>query len=328
MAARHSCDLCDGTDFAPIGQKDRRGRPLLTEVCKTCGLVSHALLPTEQELVAYYAGEYRRDYHGEYAPSAHRVVREWNRGRGLVQKLHEELRQNDSILEIGSGIGCTVINFALAGYSACGLEPHEGFRRYGSEKLHADVRPGVLDDLIADAQYDFILLVHALEHFAHPTKALTKIHALLRPGGRLYVEVPNFAAPHAAPGKQFHFAHIYNFTPATLRMLGAKTGFRVQRAYTAPFDKNIGLLLSRAAPSRLVVEGLSYAQTMAALKRYSTLSYHLRPMYLLDRLVNAARQFVQRCSCERQLTAILAQCDEFAARAQQDRPITPVRRAA
>jgi 2-polyprenyl-3-methyl-5-hydroxy-6-metoxy-1,4-benzoquinol methylase len=328
MVDRRTCDLCSGTEFTPIAQRDRRGRPLATVVCNTCGLVSHALIPTDQELAAYYAFEYRRDYHGEYMPSAYRVVREWKRGRGLLQLMRDDLRPGDKVIEIGSGIGCTVMNFALAGFDACGVEPGEGFCRFSREKLHANVKLGTLEDLPSDEHYDFVLLVHVLEHLPRPTEALKRIHDLLRPGGRLYVEVPNFAAPHAAPGKQFHQAHIYNFTPSTLRMLGAKAGLRVERAYTAPFDKNISLLFSRSVPAEFQIEGMSYTHTMAALRRYSTLSYHLRPMYLLERVATFARLYSDRCFAQRRLEKILSQCDEHVAQKASQQPVKPVRRAA
>ncbi|MEZ6087394.1 MAG: hypothetical protein R3C05_05070 [Pirellulaceae bacterium] len=39
----------------------------------------------------------------------------------------------------------------------------------------------------------------------------------MRPDGKLYIEVPNFGMPHAAPDRVFHYGHIYNFTEISLQ---------------------------------------------------------------------------------------------------------------
>lgn len=326
MEAGRVCDLCGGQQFEALSERDRRGRALNTKVCTTCGLVSHADIPTPEELAAYYAKEYRRDYHGEFTPSAHRVVREWKRGQKLVEQLQADLRPCDRVFEIGSGIGCTVMNFSLAGYDASGVEPGDGFRQFSTEKLHAKIGGGFLDELPQAKQYDVALLVHVLEHLPSPTAALTNIRGLLRPGGRLYVEVPNFAGPHAAPGKQFHFAHIYNFTPATLRMVAAKCGFAVKHAYTAPFDRNIGMLLELNDQVTFRVEPQSYAQTMSAVRRFSTLTYHLRPTYLRERWQGFVSQLGDRWQAKARMQQIIERCDAHLA--QPTKEISPRRRAA
>ena len=81
------CDLCGQSEFRLLDVKDRRGAELATVICQVCGLVAHARVPTEIELADYYRRQYRLDYHGEYVPSPHRVVREWNRGRELLKML-------------------------------------------------------------------------------------------------------------------------------------------------------------------------------------------------------------------------------------------------
>ncbi|HTN77264.1 MAG TPA: class I SAM-dependent methyltransferase, partial [Pirellulaceae bacterium] len=310
MSVGHACDLCGRQQFEPLSSIDRHGEPLQTVVCAACGLVSHAEIPTDRELENYYLQAYRQQYHGEFTPSAYRVVREWKRGQRLLAQLRPDVQPGERVFEVGAGIGCTVMNFALAGFDASGIEPHDGFRQFSVEKLHARITAGFLDQLPARPQYDLVLLVHVLEHFPSPATALRKIRDLLRVAGRVYVEVPNFACPHAAPGKQFHYAHIHNFTPATLRMTAAKAGLVVKRALTAPFAKNIGLLVEASDEAELRIEPQSYAQTMAAVRRYSTLTYHLRPSYLRDRAEIFLGHCADRWRMKQKLAKILQLCDE------------------
>jgi 2-polyprenyl-3-methyl-5-hydroxy-6-metoxy-1,4-benzoquinol methylase len=322
MIAGRACDLCGETKLERISERDRLGKPLATVVCSRCGLVSHAAIPSDGELAAVYAGEYRYEYHGSYVPAAYRVVREWKRGQHLVRQLQDEVAPGERVFEVGAGLGCTVMNFALAGYDASGIEPGEGFRNYSVEKLRARIEAGYLEDVPPRKQYECVLLVHVLEHLPSPTLALRQIRNLLRPKGKLYIEVPNLAAPHAAPGKQFHYAHIYNFTPATLRMLAAKTGFVIKRAYTAPFDRIIGFLIEASDTAYLRIEPQSYSQTMAALRRYNTFTYHARPHYVAQRLATVADHLSDRWEAKRKLEAIVSQCEAH------EYPALPLRRAA
>jgi SAM-dependent methyltransferase len=192
--------------------------------------------------------------------------------------------------------------------------------------LRANIQRGTLEDLTPVARYDLVLLVHVLEHLPSPTDALSRIGRLLAPGGRLYVEVPNFAGPHAAPGKQFHIAHIYNFTPATLRMLAAKTGLRVVKAFTSPHDKSIALLLERDADAVFRLERASYAQTLEGMRRYSRLSYYMRAGYLLRSALSHVQRLAERVLARQQVKRILSQCEVHAA--ARTAPIIPVRRVA
>ncbi len=319
MTADQNCDLCGQNDFELLATRDRHGGSLPTTVCRVCGLIAHATIPADEELQRYYAEVYRCEYHGEYQPSPYRVVREWHRGQRLLQRLRSSLTPGSRMLEIGSGIGCNVMNFALAGFDASGVEPGAGFSAFSREKMHAQVQSCTLEDLPASGDYDVVLLVHVLEHLPHPTRALRQIAGLLRPQGKLYVEVPNFGLPHAAPGKQFHYAHIYNFTIQTLRMLTAKTGFRIERTVSRPHERVLGLLLAKTDSPRVDIDSTSYAQTMRAAGRYSRWSYYLRSRYLIERVGIGLTRLSERYMAQRQMQRILDRCQRYAERHEPKR---------
>ena len=299
------CDLCGSSDFALLAERDRRGQALPTVICRVCGLVVHAEIPSDDELEAYYRRQYRLDYHGEYIPSAHRVVREWRRGRRLVRLLKPLLGHDDEVWEIGCGIGCTVSNFQCAGFRAKGIEPGDGFRRFAVEKLEVDARGGRLADLPHQPLCDVVLLVHVLEHLPSPSQALMHVRALLRGGGKCYLEVPNAGAPHAAPGKIFHFAHLYNFTPDTLGMLAAKAGFRVQRWLSAEHDKNLRVLLAAQNRTGWHVDPESYGRAVRAITGSGWLHYHLRWAYIRERLPTLCGHRLDHILARRRMEKIL-----------------------
>lgn len=305
---RTGCNLCQGIEFETVGLKDRKQKPLQTVVCNRCGLVSHAIIPSEADLARYYEREYRKDYHAELTPSPQRVVREWNRGQALVDRLRPFMRPKDSVFEVGAGIGCNVKQFELGGFQASGIEPGEGFRRFSREELQANIGPGFLEDQNELGQHDVILLVHVLEHLRDPLASLTHLRKMLGQGGRLYVEVPNLAGPHAAPGKMFHYAHIYNFTHLTLKMLGEAAGLTLKHAFTPHHDKNVALLFTKGAQQKWYLDPQSYAHTMSGLKRYSKLTYHLRASYLLERVSTVARHSSARIAANARAKAIVSRC--------------------
>jgi 2-polyprenyl-3-methyl-5-hydroxy-6-metoxy-1,4-benzoquinol methylase len=136
-------------------------------------------------LDAYYSAQYRRDYHGEVSPSAHRVMRAWHCARWLIRLLRPYLPPSGRVCEIGAGIGCTVKALEWAGYQASGIEPGLGFHRFAQHSLRADVTRRSLAQLPPVPCYDLVLLVHVIEHFNSPRRALQQIRQLLRPGGHL-----------------------------------------------------------------------------------------------------------------------------------------------
>src|SRR5688500_5684932 len=81
------CDLCDQTRLQQVSDRDRHGRPLATDVCTHCGLVSHQRIPSEAELAQFYAEDYRREYHGEITPSSRRVMRAWKHANRIYRQV-------------------------------------------------------------------------------------------------------------------------------------------------------------------------------------------------------------------------------------------------
>ena len=310
---RHDpCDLCGENAFQVIAQSDRRGKPLDTVICRYCGLVSHARVPSADELSAYYHDAYRTEYQGEFCPSGYRVVREWNRGKDLVRRLRQHLSQDDRIFEVGSGIGCNLMSLADEGYTVRGIEPNIGYWRFSHDELGAPVELQYLEESPRLPVFDVILLVHVLEHLRSPSDTLAQLRSMLRAGGRVYVEVPNFAAPHAAPNKWFHFAHIYNFTPSSLTMLANQAGFDVQQVGRSE-RRNLRMLLTRRDDRHWQLDTTNYASTLRGMNRYNWLTYHGRLSYLAERTSVLAGRLGERILTQRRVDHIREVCTNLAA---------------
>lgn len=308
-AVRRQCELCDGHDFERLAELDRHGKPLATDICRGCGLISHHTIPTDAELVAFYTDNYRKQYHREHTPRPTRVVRDWRRGKRLFNELSSLLKNGDRVFEIGAGVGCNLKHFDLAGFDATGIEPGSGFQEFSRTTLKASISHGRLEDVPPSPQYDLVLLVHVIEHLRSPAAALKHIRSLLRPNGRLYVECPNVAAPHAPLAKLFHFAHIYNFTPATLAQLARRCGLQVERAISRESDRYLQFVFRRAEPQQSVaIPPDQYEATRAAVTRFNSLTFHLRPKYLSYRFAALGDYLSAKYFGKGEYQQILAAC--------------------
>ena len=138
------------------------------------------------------------------------------------------------VLDIGCGNGQRLLELERYGCASLfGLEPTVGAAEQARRATRADIRTAYLDDAgLPNAHFALVILNQVLEHVPSPTQTLASIHAHLRPGGTLYLTVPNFASAEARffgacwSGLQIP-EHLHHFTEASLRPIVERAGFRI-----------------------------------------------------------------------------------------------------
>lgn len=93
-------------------------------------------------------------------------------------------------LEFGSSWGYFVFQARAAGLDAVGVEVGAPRRQYGVEKLGLPIAPSLAH--YPDGAFDLVYTGHVLEHFTDLSTIFQDLRRMLRPGGVLVVEVPNF----------------------------------------------------------------------------------------------------------------------------------------
>jgi SAM-dependent methyltransferase len=227
-----SCWIC-GADAAP----DTRyaGLPLVR--CGACGFV-FAPVRSAEELHRLYTTDYFDAYPGGQAYDADEVQR---RHEATVRmRWLRSYATGGRLLEIGSASGWFLAQARDAGFEVEGIEPAADVASGAAARWNVPVQAATAETAsLPDGELDVVVAWHALEHIAVPAGVLERLHAALRPGGLLMIEVPNVesAASRSQGAAWFHLDlahHVGHYAPSTLADLLRRTGFTPMQVDTFP----------------------------------------------------------------------------------------------
>ena len=154
------------------------------------------------------------------------------------------------LLDIGGGNGYVAKGLADAGMPCTVLEPGiDGAVAARARGLEQVICARLEESGLPDSSVAAAGMFDVLEHIEAETEALRQVHAMLRPGGCLFLTVPAYAFLHSAD--DIAAGHFRRYTRASLTGAVVRAGFRV--AYMtylfAPLPLPVFLL--RTVPSLL-----------------------------------------------------------------------------
>lgn len=222
------CALCGDNGHETVSKFDRHGKPLTTVLCMGCGSITNDPISSDEELAAFYSTDYRKAYKGSLEPRMRQVFRNFGRVENHLFRNRDIYAGRRKCLDLGSGSGEFMYLAKELDIECIGVEPNQGYAHYSREKLGLNILNQTLEDTnFADGSFDLIRLSHVLEHMRDPVRSLKVLRQWLSEDGVLYIEVPNIEvdAERKMQGKLFHFGHIFNFNPVTLRLAAGLAGF-------------------------------------------------------------------------------------------------------
>jgi 2-polyprenyl-3-methyl-5-hydroxy-6-metoxy-1,4-benzoquinol methylase len=234
------CPTCGGATHRPELRKDH----LAIVRCADCDLVF--VNPAFDE--AHYRAVYRSADYQEImrdlgiASHDYRVARF---GTERVAIMSRYLRAagggRPAYLDVGCSTGFVVEAARDRGWEAIGIDLNPSAIAFGCGR-GLDLRNASLEDAgFEPERFDAVSLFDVLEHLLDPRAIVDRCAALLKPGGILFLYVPNYdSASRLLMGPEAHFIwpthHLNYYTPATLRDLMARRGLEVELTATEGLD--------------------------------------------------------------------------------------------
>ncbi|MCX6354273.1 MAG: methyltransferase domain-containing protein [Candidatus Aureabacteria bacterium] len=220
----HKCPFC-GTRFNRFLNKCN-GYALLA--CPHCSLAYVAPSPAHSELDRIYssAGYYEETIWGGgmTAQSYEDAMRgrEWLLREIQFDRYEKRLGEEKRMLEIGSFDGSHLQLFKNRGWQVEGLEIVASIAQKAINRGIITYTKRLEDEHLQRARYDFVTMNHTLEHIHNPGIVMREVWGILKPSGRLIIQVPQ-EKPSYQPGGQ----HLLFFTAESMKRLLILSGFEV-----------------------------------------------------------------------------------------------------
>jgi len=233
------CNLCGSSQGVVVRNINElrygRGVKFCLIRCRRCNLVYLNPRPGEQEIHAYYPPGYQ----AAIRDITQQVRGSWIGRVGIKLVIRRNrtppLAKTGRLLDIGCASGYYMAAMRDMGWETYGVEVDAEAAEYAREHYGLDVRTGMAESTLEnflDSYFDVVTMWHVLEHLFDPSLVLTEVYRVLKPGGMLMLEMPNFDSLPASVFGAYWFPleiprHLYHFTPQTLETMLAKTGFRL-----------------------------------------------------------------------------------------------------
>jgi SAM-dependent methyltransferase len=225
---RDRCAICGATERRHLFDKD--GYPVAR--CSACGLVQVDVELGRDELERIYGEEFFTEEELFHDYVAERDIRVASAARfvdvisGLVSR--------GRLLDVGSAAGF-FLEAASRHYDVTGVEfspfaADYARREFGHRVLTGDVTEVGLDG----EQFDVVTMWATIEHMADPLASVSAVASLTRPGGLFVLSTGDVTGPLARLDLRdwnlmFPPYHLFFFSPRTIELMLAKTGFRLRR---------------------------------------------------------------------------------------------------
>jgi 2-polyprenyl-3-methyl-5-hydroxy-6-metoxy-1,4-benzoquinol methylase len=254
--SRHAvCHLCDRTVPAGAGYASRGPWSYLQ--CPTCGLVLLHPVPDETVLRSYYNDAYEVNFESYFKGVRHR-------SRRILEDLSKHFPNRGRLLEVGCSYGGFLAEARQDGWEVTGIELSETASHYARKQLGLRVVSGSVHDHLEELgePYQVVILFHVIEHVPTPVQLLELCRRLTKPRGLLVLKTPNVASLVARlTGASWQWlsppAHLYLYSPKTLRMLLEKSGYQPLMFRSLQGDANNNLFSIGSGIGRRVLSSSS-----------------------------------------------------------------------
>lgn len=156
--------------------------------CPGCRLVFREGLDVPENairMLRYYENDYFRELAWDQLDGYRDGI-----FRGALERIEGQVNRG-RLLDVGCGCGFLLREALSRGWAVKGLDPSRESIDHLNKMLGALGVAGTLDDFDPGERYDVVTMINVLDHLIDPWEDVRRAAALLKPGGLLYLRLPN-----------------------------------------------------------------------------------------------------------------------------------------
>ena len=227
------CPVCSSSKL----KFERKIKKYSLEKCVSCGIVFVSPRPYNKDVSDLYVD--RSDDLDKlisiYQRTAIFKIPEYKKHLDLISRL---LPGKGRLLDFACGAGHFFEQAQIAGWDAHGSELGNWAKIACESRNVSNIHIGQLQDInFPDEHFDVVYAAQVFEHLSNPRNDIKEISRILRSGGILYANVPNYRTLSIMLGKdRFTFneppQHINYFTPKSFAYMIKSSGFFIEHLTT------------------------------------------------------------------------------------------------
>jgi 2-polyprenyl-3-methyl-5-hydroxy-6-metoxy-1,4-benzoquinol methylase len=235
------CPLCESNEGIEVGHAGRHNVPVRNVSCVTCGTVYVTPRPSQEQMAEFYRVHYRSQHlipmHLDdgtlarpHTPEYDLAVEQRGQQQGKIALNIGETKPGERVLDVGCRRGLALRTMKqIMDIEAVGIEPGEQDAAIATAS-GIEMHVGVLETFDpGDNLFDQIQMFHVLEHVHDPLDCLIRLRSMLKPTGRLIIDVPDMMTPYGGLEWFFQYPHLYSFSRNTLMGLFRRAGLEPVR---------------------------------------------------------------------------------------------------
>lgn len=200
-------------------------------------------MPTDAELGEAYGEAASDDYVEEEAGQRETA-------RRALERIEHHTGGPGALVDLGCWVGFLMAEARERGWRTLGIEPSDFASEYARRELGLDVLTAdLLTAPVPEGEWDAVVLGDVIEHLPRPGDALARIARILKPGGVLYMALPDAGSRVAQlMGARWWSVlptHVQYFTRDSMATLLRRHGWQPLVVRTAPKAFSVRYYLDR-----------------------------------------------------------------------------------
>lgn len=203
-------------------------------LCDNCGLLFTSLEKSNRKKIVHQI--YTESYVKNYQKLLPKFYKRFERLKIVI----ESIKEGGKLLDVGCGTGYFLqyLNETSRVWVTCGLEPNATLRKLTAKNIGIHVVNGNLSRIpYPDNSFDVVTCLDVLEHSESLNTNIKELHRVIRKGGILLIQAPNYQSVMAKlTGATWDWwsppDHVLHFTPYFLTKYLADNTFKVLKCFT------------------------------------------------------------------------------------------------